>query len=216
VRAALDDFLSRFEEIAFEPGDALISNTYRQPVVVDRVPRLAYVHEGVVVGAWHESALAPTHTAAAVLAGDAQWVGFDAFKYGENLFRYTALAPTRACIVPLASLLQEAGREALIDALRCASLAWCTAASLLSLGSQPMERRILLLLHDVSRAHRRRTLQVSQRVLGELLGMSRQALNPVLKGLEKKGLFHLGYGQVVIEDPSRLIDEIRRRAASER
>jgi hypothetical protein len=159
--------------------------------------------------------LAPSHTATAVVAGDGQWVGFDAFKYGENLFRYTALAPTRATVLPLAALMEHGGPEPLLDAHRCASLAWCTAASLLTLGSQPMDRRVLLLLHDVSRVHRRRTLQLSQRVLGELLGVSRQALNPVLKRLEARGLFHLGYGHVVVEDPSRLIEEIRRRAASE-
>jgi hypothetical protein len=53
---------------------------------------------------------------------------------------------------------------------------------------------------------------VTQKVVAELLGTSRQALNPVLKKLEQGGLVRLGYGEVIIEEHDRIIQELRRTA----
>lgn len=213
VRAPeVDEFLAGLAPADFEAGEVLIPNTYRQTDAVDHVARLAFVRFGLVQGAWHHSTLAPQHRAAAVVAGDGRWIGLDALKFGENLFRYTALAPTRAHVVPLADLMQGAPAPVVFDVLESVSLAWCTSASLLSLSAAPLDLRVLLLLFDVSRLHPRPDLDLPQRVVAELVGVSRQALNPVLKDLERRGLIELGYSQIVVRDPTRLIEEIRRAA----
>jgi hypothetical protein len=199
--------LERFPPVDFERGQTLIRNTYRQGVGGD--PALGYVFEGLVRGAWNRNAIAPKSRATAVIAGDGRWIGADAFKYGENLFRYVALTPTVASIVPLAYMRQEAPRRVLLDALRSVSLHWCTAASVLSLGGDTLYRRTLLLLYDMSRLHPRPEIEVRQRDVADLLGVARQTLQPVLKQLERQCLIELGYGEITIGDSADLYAALR-------
>ena len=206
-------FLATFAPLEFEPGETVIANTYLQTTTRDRTPEVAYVVKGLVRGAWHRPAIAPSHHVTVAVLGDRCWIGLDAFKYRENLFRYTALAPTTAIVMPLSELVERAPREVLLDALENVSLAWCTAASVVSLKGQRLERRTMLLLYNLSRLHPRPALQVTQQVVAELLGVSRQGLSPVMKRLEEKGLVRLGYGKVIIEAHERIIEELRRTAS---
>jgi CRP-like cAMP-binding protein len=208
----VEAFLASEKPVEFDAGSTLILNTYLQPGAVDRTARVAYVREGLVRGAWHRPAIAPSHDATVLVAGDRSWIGLDAFKYHENLFHYTALAATTAWILPLSDLVHRAPREVLLDALQSATLAWCTAASVVSLKRQKPDRLAMLLLYNLSRLHPHPVLQVTQQVVAELLGTSRQSLNPVLKRLEQRGFVRLGYGKVAIEDPARIIEELRRTA----
>jgi hypothetical protein len=215
MEAGLDAFLASFRLRTFQPGQVLVFNTYGQTDVQDRVARVAYIRQGLVRGAWHRALLAPLHDTTTIVAGDRRWVGLDAFKYGENLFRYTALARTTAHVVPFQDLVERAPREVLLDALEGMSLAWCTASSVLSLSGLALDRRVMLLLYNVSRIHPRRKLELPQKVVADLVGVSRQALNPVLKRLERRGFVSLGYGALTIQQPSRLIDELRRTATEQ-
>ena len=210
--AAMAEVFARFPAERFERGDVLIENTFMQTNADRDHPMLAYVHEGLVRGAWNRSKIAPRNRATAVIAGDHRWIGADAFKYGENLFRYIALTPTVASMVPLEFLTLNAPRQALIDALKSISLDWCTTASVVSLSAESLERRTMLLLYDMSRVHPRPELEVRQRDIADLLGVARQTMQPVLKRLEKAGLITLGYSEIVVSDAPRLFRELRTNA----
>lgn len=175
-----------------------------------RRPLVAYVHEGLVRGVWHRDKIAPSSRATALVAGDGCWIGIDAFKYGENLFRYQALAPTIATVVPMSCLREDAPRAVLVHAIENVARDWCTAVSLLSLGNQSLTRRALLLLHHMSRIHPRPEIEVRQQDLADVLGVARQSLQPVLKQLAAVGLIDLGYGEIVVADAERLFAELRR------
>lgn len=202
------EIVERFPPRLFERGDTLVE--VPSPGVPRRPPCLAYVIEGLVRGAWHRSALSPETRATAIVAGDGRWVGADAFKFGENLFRYDAVVPTTACVVPLGWVRDEAPRGVLVDALQSVSLDWCTTASVLSLGGETLERRTLLLLYDMRRLHPRPEIEVRQQDVADLLGVARQTLQPVLKGLERAGLVSLGYGAITIGDAETLLSALRR------
>lgn len=207
--AAMAEVFAQFPPERFERGDVLIENTFMQTNADREHPMLAYVHEGLVRGAWNRSKIAPRNRATAVIAGDHRWIGADAFKYGENLFRYIALTPTLASMVPLEFLMHSAPRKVLIDALKSISLDWCTTASVVSLSAESLDRRTMLLLYDMSRVHPRPELEVRQRDIADLLGVARQTMQPVLKRLEKAGLITLGYSEIVVSDAPRLFRELR-------
>lgn len=216
--------LEKFPPELFERGETLIENTLLQttdfaPPVEHgsaaaepgAVPVVGYVVEGLVRGMWDKSSLAPAVRATAIVAGDGRWVGVDAFQFGKNLFRYVALAPTTASIFPVAYMQEEAAREVLFDALRCVSQNWCTTASVMSLGADTLGRRTLLLLFDISRLHPRPELEVRQKDIADMLGVTRQTLQPILKELEKRKLITLGYGEIVIDDPIDLVRRLRKK-----
>jgi hypothetical protein len=210
AHAHLDAALVRFPPRRFERGDTLIHNTRHQSVP-EGSGSVAYIVEGLVRGAWNRPFIAPNRQAATIVAGDGRWVGVDAFKYGANLFRYDALTATTASIVPLAYMTDEAPRELLQGALRCVSLDWCAAASVLGLGTDTLERRTLLLLYNLSRLHPRPEIEVRQQDVAQLLGVSRQALQPVLKRIEREGLVTLGYGEIMVGDSEALLERLRPR-----
>jgi hypothetical protein len=199
--------LERFPPVEFERGQTLIRNTFRQRVPAE--PALGYVFEGLVRGQWNRSSIAPKLRATAVIAGDRRWIGADAFKFGENIFKYVALTRTVASILPLAYVKQEASRRVLLDALHSVSLHWCTAASVLSLGGDTLYRRTLLLLYDMSRLHPRPEIEVRQADVADLLGVARQTLQPVLKTLERQNLITLGYGEISIGEAADLFAALR-------
>ena len=207
---ALREVFERFQPEDFERGSVLIENTYLQTGADGSHPSLAYVHEGLVRGVWNRSKFAPLNRATATVAGDGRWIGADAFKFSENHFRYIALTPTRASIVPLRYIRDEAPRAVLLDALNSVSLDWCTTASVLTLGGETLYRRTLLLLFDLRRLHPRPELEVRQQDVADLLGRTRQTLQPVLKRLEAAGLVHLGYSEIVVGDAAELFQELRR------
>ncbi|MCE9635337.1 MAG: helix-turn-helix domain-containing protein [Planctomycetes bacterium] len=194
----------------FERGAIVIENTFMQTDAGGRTPLVAYVHEGLVRGVWHRDKIAPTSRATALVAGDGCWIGVDAFKHGENLFRYQALAPTVATILPMSSLKIEAPRAVVVHAMENLARDWCTAVSLLSLGNQTLTCRAMVLLHHMSRVHPRPEIEVRQQDLADMLGVARQSLQPVLKRLASGGLIDLGYGEIVVADSGRLFDELRR------
>ncbi len=216
--------MAKFPPQVFERGETLLENILLEtvdfadpadaaavPAEPGPEPRLGYVHEGLVRGVWNRNTIAPANRATAIVAGDARWVGVDAFKYGKNLFRYDAMTPTRASIVPLAYLTDEAPRVVLLHALWSVSLDWCTSASVLSLGGDTLVRRTLLLLYDLRRLHPRPEIEVRQHDIADMLGVTRQTLQPVLKKLEQRGLVDLGYGEIVIGSPKDLVAELRRK-----
>jgi CRP-like cAMP-binding protein len=206
-------FLSSVPRRTFTAGDVVIENTYLQRGATDRTAKVGYVYSGLVSGAWHRPAIAPSHSVTTLVAGDGSWIGMDAFKYRENLFRYVALVPTTAVILPLADLVSEAPRAVLRNALENTANAWCTAASVISMRRQQLERRAMLLLYNLRRIHPRPDLEVTQKVVAELLGVSRQTLNPVLRRLEERGLVRLGYGRIFVQEHARIIEELRRTPA---
>lgn len=221
---ALRALLERFPPESFERGGTLIDSSLLETAdfepatepgaahfETEALPRVGYVVEGLVRGMWNRNALAPANRATAIVAGDGRWIGADAFKFGKNLFRYAALTPTVASTFPLSYILDEAPREILLDALRSVSLNWCTMASVLSLGADTLGRRTLLLLYDLSRLHPRPELEVRQKDIADMLGVTRQTLQPVLKGYEKRGLISLGYQEIVIADPVDLVRRLRRK-----
>ncbi len=221
---ALDPLLAKYPPQVFERGETLLENSLLQttdfadptaapagPEDPSQVPHLGYVIEGLVRGVWDRNTLAPANRATAIVAGDARWVGVDVFKFGKNLFRYDAMTPTRASIIPMAYLVDEAPRFVLLHALRSVSLDWCTSASVLSLGGDTVVRRTLLLLYDLSRLHPRPEIEVRQHDIADMLGVTRQTLVPVLKKLEERGLVSLGYREIVIGDPKDLVAELRRK-----
>jgi len=212
--SGLELVLAKFPPRVFERGETIVLNSFLQASGEKDEPALIYILEGLVRGAWNRSAIAPGSRATAVVAGDGRWLGADAFKFGENLFRYEALAPTTASVVPLAWMRDQAPRSVLLDALRTVSLDWCTRVSVLSLGSESLYRRTLLLLYDMSRLHPRPELEVRQKEVAEMLGVARQTLQPVLKRLERKGLVDLGYGEIAISDPDGLMVALRSRGAT--
>jgi len=205
--AHLTPLLALFPLRRFERGEVLIDNT--RHLAPPQPGSVAYVAEGLVRGAWNGPYIAPDNHATTVVAGDGRWVGLDAFKYGANLFRYEAMTPTRATVLPLADFQVLAARETVLDALRSVSLDWCAAASSLSLGSDALERRTLLLLYNLFRLHPRPEIEVRQKDLAELLGVARQSMQPVLKRLERSGLISLGYGEIVVGEASALLDALR-------
>ncbi len=224
-KAAFETLFEAFPPVLFERGATLIENSLLEttdfaPADASRPgpapPRcpsyVGYIVEGLVRGVWDRSTLAPRNRATAIVAGDGRWFGVEAFKFGKNLFRYAALSPTTASIVPLSYVEHEAPRAVLLDSLRSASLDWCTAASVLSLGADTLARRALLLLYDMSRLRPRPELEVRQKDIADMLGVSRQTLQPVLKGFEKRGLISLGYGEILIDDPTSLVRRLRRKA----
>jgi len=223
--AALASLLARFPPIPFERGATLIENSLLETTdfALPVAPRSAhagpdpnafvgYIVEGLVRGVWNRSTLSPGNRATAIVAGDGRWVGVEAFKFGKNLFRYAALCPTTAAVIPLSYVLDEAPQGVLLDALRSVSLDWCTAASVMSLGADTLSRRALLLLYDMSRLRPRPELEVRQKDIADMLGVSRQTLQPILKGFEKRGLIALGYGEILIDDPNSLVRRLRRKA----
>jgi CRP-like cAMP-binding protein len=201
------------ESILLETAD-LGPATSPPPTPTSGEPRalVGYVVEGLVGGMWSGSRIAPENRGTAIVAGDGRWIGADAFKFGKNLFQYTALAPTTASVFPLAWLREEGPRPLLLDFLRSVSLDWCTAASVLSLGANTLSRRALLLLYDMSRLHPRPELEVRQKDIADMLGVARQTLQPVLKKFEERGLISLGYAEIVIADPRALIDRLRKKS----
>ncbi len=202
--------LGRFPPRRFERGDTLVHNTlhesFQRPGAAGS---LAYIVEGLVRGAWNSPFIAPENHATTIVAGDARWIGADAFKYGKNLFRYDALAPTTASIVPVSYLVDEAPRAVLLDALRCVSLDWCNAASVLGLGNDTLDRRAVLLLYNLFRLHPRPEIEIRQQDVAELLGVARQTLQPVLKRLEQAGLVSLGYGEICVGEADALLAALR-------
>jgi hypothetical protein len=215
--------LERFPPQFFERGAILIENTLLDttdfeprkgprpgPEEAGPPPVVGYVVEGLVRGQWNRNTLAPRNRATAIVAGDGRWIGADAFKFGKNLFRYLALTPTTVSLVPLSWLVEEAPRPVLLDALRCVSMDWCTAASVMSLGADTLGRRTLLMLFDMSRLHPRPELEVRQSDLANMLGVTRQTLQPVLKEIERRGLISIGYAEIVIDDPPGLVRRLRR------
>lgn len=203
----LEDLLLRFPPLRFDRGETIIVNTRHQEPAGEG--HLAYVLEGLVRGAWHGPFIAPDHRATTLVAGDRRWVGADAFKYGTNLYRYDALTPTSAAVVPLSYLKTEAPRGILLDALHCVAVDWCTAASVLGLGSHTLRRRTLLLLYNLARLHPRPEIEVRQQDVAELLGVARQSLQPVLKRLDRDGLVTVGYGEIVVGDSEALLAALR-------
>jgi len=223
-REALAALLEKFPPQHFERGDTLIENVLLETTDFEPVPGpsgtpdspdpasfVGYVVEGLVRGVWHHSRIAPSSRATAIVAGDGRWFGFDSFKFGKNLFRYVALTPTSAAVFPLGHLRDEAPRQVLYDALFSVSLAWCTSASVASLGSESLARRTLLLLYDMSRLHPRPEIEVRQKDIADMLGVTRQTLQPVLKALEERGLIDLGYGEIIIGEPINLARKLRRK-----
>lgn len=194
----------------FPRGAVLIENTFLQTGASGAAPVVAYIHEGLVRGVWHRDKIAPASRATALVAGDGCWIGVDAFKFGENTFRYVALAPTTASLLPLAKLRDEAPRAVVVHAMANVSRDWCTAVALLSLGNQGLARRALVLLHHLSRVHPRPEIEVRHQDLSDMLGVSRQTLQPVLKDLETRGLIDFGYGEIVVADSERLFAALRR------
>jgi len=221
--AGLERLFARFPPEMFERGAPLIENALLEttdfaPASPGKAPAgppapsfVGYVIEGLVRGVWNRNALAPRNRATAIVAGDGRWIGAEAFKFGKNLFRYAALTPTTASIIPLAYMEKDAPPEVLRDALKSVSLDWCTAASVLSLGADTLERRALLLLYDMSRLHPRPELEVRQKDIADMLGVTRQTLQPVLKKFGKRGLIVLGYSEILIEDPNGLVRRLRRK-----
>jgi CRP-like cAMP-binding protein len=222
--AAIEALLERHPPQVFERGETLIETTLLEttdfaphsdpgaaPSVPGAHPLVGYVVEGLVRGMWNRNTIAPSNRATATVAGDGRWIGADAFKFGKNLFRYAALTPTSASIFPLSYMEEEAPRAVLHDALRSVSLDWCTTASVLSLGADTLARRTLLLLYDMSRLHPRPELEVRQKDIADMLGVARQTLQPILKGIETRGLIHLGYGEILIDDPADLVRRLRRK-----
>jgi CRP-like cAMP-binding protein len=189
VGTILEDFLSRFVTSDFPRGAPLLPPESARPFV-------AYVREGLVRGLWSEATI--------LVAGDGQWVGLDGLRFAENRVRYVALAPTRAVPIPLRDLLDRAPAAVLRDALKSSGQAWFAAASTLSLVGAPLSVRVLAFLHEVSRRHPRTQLELPRQVVAEMVGISRQALSPVLQQLEREGLVGLGYGRITIPDPARL------------
>ncbi len=90
---------SRHPPELFERGRVLIENTFLQTGADRSGAKVAYLHEGLVRGVWHRDKIAPSSRATALVAGDGCWIGVDACKFGENMFRYQALAPTTASLV---------------------------------------------------------------------------------------------------------------------
>jgi hypothetical protein len=205
----------------FERGEVLIEDSLLQTsdlTVADTTIEISpdavhigYVVEGLVRGMWNRNSAAPMKRATAVLSGDGRWIGADAFKFGRNIFQYSALAPTSASIVPLRWMREHAPREVLVDFLRSVSLDWCTAASVLSLGADTLYRRALLLLYDMSRLHPRPEIEVRQTDVANMLGVARQTLSPILQKFEERGLIQLGYAEIVISDPKALMDRLRKK-----
>lgn len=193
----------------YERGAVVIESAFLQTDAAGSPGRVAWIHEGLVRATWNRSKLAPSSRATALVAGDGCWIGADVFQHGENIFRWVALAPTVASIVTVGVLREEAPREVLVHAMENVARDWCTAASLLSLGTDSLERRALLLLHHLSRQHPRPEIEVRQSDLADMLGVARQTLHPVLKKLEATGLLGLGYGEIVVADPDELFRAIR-------
>jgi hypothetical protein len=205
----LRDLLDRFPPRSYARGDVLIENSYKRTEVL-RQTWLGYVVRGLVRGTWNHNLIAPDNRATTSIAGDGRWIGLDVFKYGENLFRYTAMAPTTASIVPLEYVERDAPRSVLLHALKSASLHWYTSAAVLGLGRYSLERRTLLLLYDMRRLHPRARIEVRQTDVADLLGVVRQTLHPVLVKIEAKGLIGLAYGAILIGEAAPLLAEARR------
>jgi len=199
----------RFPSRDFSRGEVLIDNTRHRTPPQDG--SLAFIHEGLVRGAWNSPFIAPGSRAATLVAGDGKWIGADAFKYGPNLFRYDALTDTSATVVPLADFRAHAPRETLLEALHSVSLDWCAAASVLSFGTDALIRRTMLLLYNLFRLHPRPEIEVRQQDVAELLGVSRQSIQPALKRLERAGLVSLGYGEIVVGEPDVLLEVLQRK-----
>ena len=199
----LEDLLRQFPGRTFARGEVLIENTYGQPTRIRR-PALAYIAEGLVRGVRNRSMVAPKNRATVVVAGDGRWIGFDAFKFGENLLRYVAMTPTLASVIPVERLDEKAPSAVLLHLLHDVSLHWWTVASVMSLGNDTLRRRTLLLLCDLSRLHTRPEIEVRHSDVADLLGVRRQTLHPVLKSLERAGLVSLGYGVITIGDAEAL------------
>jgi CRP-like cAMP-binding protein len=203
----LADLLQQFPARRFDRGDILIENTYGQAGHTP-TPALAYVAEGLVRGVRNHSMVAPRNRSTVVIAGDGRWIGFDAFKFGENLLRYVALTHTAASVLPMEHVRKHLSEGILLHILQDVSLQWWTVASVMSLGNDTLERRTLLLLCDLRRLHARPEIEVRQRDIADLLGVARQTLHPVLKNLEKAGLLSLGYAEITIGDAAPLLQAL--------
>lgn len=217
-------WLASFPPRGFEPGESIITSatvgtaelSLPPPLTSGSRPRrrnsrAAYITEGLVRGMWHRRPMAPGRASTMLVSGDGRWIGADAFKYGENLFQYVALAHTTAHIVSLDAVCEDAPREVLLDFMASVSMDWCTATTLLTMGAESLSRKTMLLLYDMSRLHPRPELEVRQRDLADILGVARQTLHPVLKQFEERGLLTLGYGEIVISDPMEFIRRLRHR-----
>ena len=74
-----------------------------------------------------------------------------------------------------------------------------------------LARRLSLMVEGYGeREHRRRTVEVSQEQLAQMLSTSRQTANQLLKDLEARGLIRLSYGTIEILD----LDGLRQAAKS--
>ena len=74
-----------------------------------------------------------------------------------------------------------------------------------------LARRLSLMAEGYGeREHQRRTVEVSQEQLAQMLSTSRQTANQLLKDLEARGLIRLSYGTIEILD----LDGLRRAAQS--
>ena len=69
-----------------------------------------------------------------------------------------------------------------------------------------MARRLLLMAEGYGdlRLGTRRVLHVPQEQLAQLLALSRQTVNQVLKDFQARGLIHVAYGGIELLDPAGL------------
>lgn len=138
---------------------------------------------------------------------DGEWFGEgSAMKPEPRRYHVVALRPTTLLCLPLP----------LFDALRTSSLAFNQflvlhlnmrlgqAMTIIEAGrTQSTEHRVALYLSRLFWRSTRR-LNLTQDELGQLVGLSRQTVNKVLRSLEGMGIVSLDFGRVAIVDDEAL------------
>lgn len=103
----------------------------------------------------------------------------------------------------LARLQADAALALRIIAILCERLR-ATDAQLGAMLFHDAETRLAATLLSLSQVHRQRRVDVTQSMLGEIVGASRETVNRKLRGWEQSGVVTLSPGRIVLRDPKAL------------
>ncbi|WP_422842513.1 Crp/Fnr family transcriptional regulator [Acidovorax sp. M2(2025)] len=171
---------------------------------------------GSAVRGWHavlsglvmlQSPASQGRSSAFIGVPDGEWFGEgSAMKPEPRRYNVVALRPTTLlCLpLPLFSTLREtslAFNQFLVQHL---NMRLGQAMTIIEAGrTQSPEHRVALYLSRLFWRSTRR-LNLTQEELGQLVGLSRQTVNKVLRGLEGLGIVSLDFGRVAIVDDAAL------------
>jgi CRP/FNR family cyclic AMP-dependent transcriptional regulator len=174
------------------------------------------MHAGSAVEGWHavlsglvmlQSPAGKGRSSAFIGVPDGEWFGEgSAMKPEPRRYNVVALRPTTLlCLpLPLFATLRESSLAFNQFLVQHLNMRLGQAMTIIEAGrTQSPEHRVALYLSRLFWRSTRR-LNLTQDELGQLVGLSRQTVNRVLRTLEERGIVSLDFGKVAIVDDEAL------------